>query len=906
MVARTLRFTCIKPKNVWLLLVLLLCFFGLFIWIRHRGQSDEARSHHTDELTIVVVDQLNPPQTLYEHQSLWKQSDQPELHSLECDKWAVVAPGDSQWASEAVRRQVRLRHWCVVIVFEKRPSVNYNPGWYQERDCKAVVYLTEDDVNTKNIGVPWNDIGRKIFGYLYAMSHGAKVIWDFNDHNMLKFWIPGAAPKGAPSVETTIPITESIAVRELQGHRWLTYNPNVALGAQSLPSWPRGLPVDDSVREECSKGELKESQLQSHLLAVLQSPSDHQPDADIIYQSTMLFPFSFNRTRETRPLLVPPHTFAPYNAKATLHFQPGLWALYLPITVDKELSDIWRGYIAQRLFWEAGLRVGYTARPLVVQDHDIRITKQLSQSYLKASNKTKQLLTFLCTWRGKEDTFVNRIEELWTALYHNKFIDKSDVEATHLWLRILKKMNYSFPELKEASISCYVYPEHAKWSIPSFSDKEAERYTTRRNELEYSDKVCHTSKSSLTFWNSDTHYGTRLDMSSFLGSLGHNVYETIGQRNDRHPEVWKLPGVHLYDKISSVIKRDFPDFHGMNSRLKESMTRENFEFYKNDPQIRSVDAFYCLFPASLCEMWMPFNKSIIVIPAHRYNMGRCTKEEFDRLNEHLHMLASSESPRHIMAATSKYDMEYLRHYTGIRDVLPLYAYSGCYVDKYKYAPKRDEIPMFMRSPDYMDRRFKTEIKKFKIVDVRSLYRDFLFSNFVQHRAAVYFPYASMSFKMVELYRMGVPLFFPSMKYLRTFMGIGADRSILAKYYCERTGLGLKDSEMIPHPNSINPYSPNLQEHEDKEAEYYWLQYADFFQWPHLTYFDDFKDLERKLEEADFDKIHKLMMEENERFTNRLTNNWCKVFNKIEKGRKVPQDYDHAINELYGVTRLQVY
>ena len=81
--------------------------------------------------------------------------------------------------------------------------------------------------------------------------------------------------------------------------------------------------------------------------------------------------------------------------------------------------------------------------------------------------------------------------------------------------------------------------------------------------------------------------------------------------------------------------------------------------------------------------------------------------------------------------------------------------------------------------------------------------------------------------------------------------------------------------------------------------------ADFVQWPHVTYFDDFKDLEEKLSKADFSKIHRLMMEENKRKQKELENNWCKVFNKIEKGRAVPQDYTKAIRELYGVSKLQV-
>ena len=566
-------------------------------------------------------------------------------------------------------------------------------------------------------------------------------------------------------------------------------------------------------------------------------------------------------------------------------------------------------YIAERLFWEAGLRVGFTARPLVVQDQDIRITEYLSLSQLKASNRTKQLITFLSAWRGQEGTFIKRIRELWIALYRHKFVGYSEVKFAALWLKGLMSIGYQFPELKNVITSSPVYPSDIAWNIPSPLKNEIERYTTRRNKYEYSDEVCSTSVSSLTFWNSDTHYGTRIDMSTFLGSLGHDVFEAVGKRQDFHPSVWKMPGVHLYDRLSTEITRYFPDFTGMNTRLEESMILDNFEFYKNDTQFCSVDAFYCLFPASLCEMWMPFNKTIIVIPAHRYSMGRCTREDFDRLNEHLRMLASMEHPKHVIAASSKYDMEYLRHYSGIRDVLPLYAHTATYLASHSYAPVRDEILLFLcrYCPEqFWDERFVTEVKKFDIVDQSKFYTTFSFSNFVNHRAVVYLPYAVMSYKMNELYSLGIPLFFPSMKYLQTIKPIGSDRTILAHYYCAHTQFGLKDSDMLPHPNSIHPYSPNLQENVDKEAEYYWLQLADFSQWPHVTYFDDFKDLERKLEEADFDYIHELMIKENERRKKELVNNWCKVFNKIEKGRKVPQDYNKAIEELYGVTKLQVY
>ena len=47
--------------------------------------------------------------------------------------------------------------------------------------------------------LPWHSFGRKNVGYLYAIACGAKVIWDFDDDNQLKFWLREASPD--PSLE---------------------------------------------------------------------------------------------------------------------------------------------------------------------------------------------------------------------------------------------------------------------------------------------------------------------------------------------------------------------------------------------------------------------------------------------------------------------------------------------------------------------------------------------------------------------------------------------------------------------------------------------------------------------------------------------------------------------------------
>jgi len=51
----------------------------------------------------------------------------------------------------------------------------------------------------------------------------------------------------------------------------------------------------------------------------------------------------------------------------------------------------------------------------------------------------------------------------------------------------------------------------------------------------------------------------------------------------------------MHNRVSNVIKSHFASTQDMNERVTEKLIRENYEFYKKDPEIASADAFMCLF-----------------------------------------------------------------------------------------------------------------------------------------------------------------------------------------------------------------------------------------------------------------------------------------------------------------------
>ena len=72
-----------------------------------------------------------------------------------------------------------------------------------------------------------------------------------------------------------------------------------------------------------------------------------------------------------------------------------------------------------------------------------------------------------------------------------------------------------------------------------------------------------------------------------------------------------------------------------------------------------------------------------------------------------------------------------------------------------------------------------------MVPIHSLYGHYMLSDLVKHPAIVYMPYSVMSYKLTEFYSLAIPLFMPSMKFLKNHNGLGSDRTMASAPYCGR-------------------------------------------------------------------------------------------------------------------------
>ena len=67
---------------------------------------------------------------------------------------------------------------------------------------------------------------------------------------------------------------------------------------------------------------------------------------------------------------------------------------------------------------------------------------------------------------------------------------------------------------------------------------------------------------------------------------------------------------------------------------------------------------------------------------------------------------------------------------------------------------------------------------------------------------------------------------------------------------------------------------------------YWIQFSDFYDWPHIQLFDDFQHLKRMILEAYFQAIHNHMKEEHKIKKNKATRNWCKIIKRIHRKKSL--------------------
>jgi hypothetical protein len=129
----------------------------------------------------------------------------------------------------------------------------------------------------------------------------------------------------------------------------------------------------------------------------------------------------------------------------------------------------------------------------------------------------------------------------------------------------------------------------------------------------------------------------------------------------------------------------------------------------------------------------------------------------------------------------------------------------------------------------------------------------------------------------ELYKMNIPQFFPSPKLLAKWdleHGLLKERS-WKRTLNETIRSSKSDYKIDKCSKDKYKYDPNDEVNPD--AISYWMSFSDFYQFPHLIYFDSWADLLEKALNTDFLEVSNKMKLFNLKFENNLIDQWNNRF-----------------------------
>ncbi|XP_060064400.1 uncharacterized protein LOC132544768 [Ylistrum balloti] len=347
-----------------------------------------------------------------------------------CDNWAVVTTIFPP--SKAVKYISSLLNWCLVIVADTKtpPEAAYlSEIELNKETSKTVKYLSLEEQYTlypllADV-IPIQHFGRKNIGYMYAIHHKAKYIWDFDDDN-----------NGIVDLDDFKTDHFDYVTICNTTHNPLM-NPYPYFGVTETYTWPRGFPLQD-IKNKTSMPNFCHASDTVHL-GIVQSLANQQPDIDAIYRLTRDAPFTFRATTKSHlPIVVPANMFAPFNAQATLWLPSAFPYLALPISVNGRVSDIWRSYIAQFFLHQNDVRLAFSP-PYVTQERNTHNILRDFNAELDLYQKSKQFVNLLSSETSRNHP---NLLELFKDLYSRGYLEEADIQFADAWAKtfaIVKK-----------------------------------------------------------------------------------------------------------------------------------------------------------------------------------------------------------------------------------------------------------------------------------------------------------------------------------------------------------------------------------------------------------------------------------------------------------------------------------
>ena len=370
-----------------------------------------------------------------------------------------------------------------------------------------------------------------------------------------------------------------------------------------------------------------------------------------------------------------------------------------------------------------------------------------------------------------------------------------------------------------------------------------------------------TEQVDLTVWSLNDQFGVLQDLILLFSQFGirfhHYELQSLCTRFKNCPSV--LQGVtvnHMMDRLPTV-------------------TSEVHHFLSSIPQFVQSDIVLCVSPTSLCDIYRFFNKPIIIYVADRYNHGITSAQKWRNWNKILHGITSD--PRNIVAASSDYDIQYCNYFTSKEPKL-LPHFAGYIKPQNKLVKGPSIVGLKSFTDSIHAKKFLLDFHKLSKKGRSSIQLQPYVPDVVNYKAIVYLPSRVSNLKFIELYRLNIPIFVPSLELLTRWHYKEHVITYKSRHSGSVSGVPRKSEirgvVQLPDPNNDR----------DLSSIGFWLNFMDIYSMPNIQYFKSLEELITMLnnmENSKVDSIKNNMEKYNDKQMKQTLKHWFKLLLNVK-------------------------
>lgn len=349
-----------------------------------------------------------------------------------CNKWIVMTTFNPP-SSFIIKLESIIEDWKIVVIGN---SGTDDKKWNIFKSSNKLFYLSIEVQNILNFSITkhlkLNSYFRKTIGYLYAIQHGAKEIYEiednleFNDTSYLSKYFDNSFV--------------SYGIRNDS----LMINPYLQFGEKNI--WPRGFKLNDIGKQFNQEFNIINSSNIDLKPLIFQGLINLTPDIDSIFDLTRLkynHTFNFNFSK-SYPLIYFPYNYIPINSKNTKYLYNIFPLLMFPISFDESEADIWRGYIIQYFAWKMkGIVIYYSSDAFKRNEAEKNISfKKEKKNYFNLNEFLELLNSLFVNVSQKPPLEI--INDFIKMLFNNNIIQKQDIQIFKAYLKDLNFIGYNF------------------------------------------------------------------------------------------------------------------------------------------------------------------------------------------------------------------------------------------------------------------------------------------------------------------------------------------------------------------------------------------------------------------------------------------------------------------------------